>query len=993
MSVRSVIVRLEAEVAGYVAGLGKAAQATENVVKKTAQAKKTIGENSQAMETAGRTLGGFGAASVAALGASAKAAMDWESAWAGVTKTVDGSPEQMAALEGELRNLAKTLPSTHQEIAAVAEAAGQLGVAREDVASFTKTMIDLAETTNLSADEAATSIARFMNVMGTSGDDVDNLGAALVALGNDGASTEKDIMMMAQRISGAGKLVGASEADVLALANALSSVGVEAELGGGVTSRVLQRMYADVKDGGEGLQALAKVAGTSGKEFAAAFESDPVRAMDMVVKGLSQVKESGGNVVETMKDIGIKGTEETGVILRLAGAGDLLAESLDLGSKAWKENTALADEAAKRYETTESKVKVAWNNIKDAAIDAGASLLPIVQGIAENVAGLAQTFGSLPAPVQGALTVLTGIVGVSALLAGGLLSVIPKIAETRQAFQDLEASGSKVPGTLGKIAKVAGVAAAAYAALSTAAGLAAAATDADRSKTSVEGFNNALVGVATNGDAAKKALDGAFNGVTKPGSASFTAVNDLDSALKRVFNPTVSDNMNDFWSTVTGQNATSGINVTKAALGDMDKSIASMVQSGNLEDAAAGFRLAAEAAEAQGKPVSALVDLFPEYKAAVMAAKTANGETQVSQEALTEAMLNADPAAANAAASQAVLDEAIQGTGVALDGVIEDMDKFLEQLFAAGMITMSARDANAAYHEALRGIPETLKTIAESGGAMGAMLNENATDFNLSTEAGAQANAAFQDVARKGMAEVEAKAAEGLGQDELQVKLSQTYQDLKTAAEGMGMTEEAAINLAREVLGVPDGVSIDSWMSDAAKRTAEGTKGAMDAIDGRTVRTYSVHEEKTIKITEIQVRGGNDGLGSDVSMTALDPGTFAPGRAAGGDLDMAPGPKGVDSQLFWGAKGEHVLTDQEVDLMGGQQAVYRFRAALRSGQIPAHATGGAVGSRVASTSIMAQTRFSQPAPAGTGRKVDQHFYGVTDPVSLAYHAARIQEEG
>lgn len=66
-----------------------------------------------------------GLAVSAALALSGKAAIDWESAWAGVTKTVDGSASQMAVLEGGLRDLATTLPSTHTEIAAVAEAAGQ----------------------------------------------------------------------------------------------------------------------------------------------------------------------------------------------------------------------------------------------------------------------------------------------------------------------------------------------------------------------------------------------------------------------------------------------------------------------------------------------------------------------------------------------------------------------------------------------------------------------------------------------------------------------------------------------------------------------------------------------------------------------------------------------------------------------------------------------------------------------------------------------------
>lgn len=982
MSTRSVIVRLEAEVAGYVAGMGKAGRATDDVARQVVQARKSIGQNAQAMDTAGKTLLGFGTVSVAALGASAKAAMDWESAWAGVTKTVDGTPEQMDQLEESLRGLAKTLPATHEEIAGVAEAAGQLGVAREDVTAFTKTMIDLANTTNLTADEAATNIAQIANVMGTAGDEVDNFGAALVALGNDGASTEKEILMMAQRIAGAGKLVGASEADVLALSNALASVGIEAQLGGGVTSRVLQRMYSDVMDGGEGLEALAKIAGTSGKEFAAAFESDPVRAMDSVVKGLSKVKDEGGNVVQTMKDIGIKGTEETSVILRLAGAGNLLSESLDLGSKAWKENTALANEASKRYETTESKVKVAWNNIKDAAIDAGSVMLPVIQGIAEGVSGLAQTFGGLPEPVKGAITVLALATTGATLLGGALLTVIPKLVTTRAAFKDMDAAGSKVPGTLGKIGKAAGIAAAAYAALTTAAALAAAGTEGTRGKTSVEDFNNALIGVAKNGDAAQKSLDAAFKGVLNPDqmSGGTTAVNSYGDALDRVFNASWQDNLVDFRDTVFGQNAISGVNTAKDAIGNYDKSLASLATSGNFEDAAAGFRLAAADAEKQGVSVEKLAELFPEYKDAILASKTANGETQVSQEALTSAMLKADPAAKDAAAAQGILDKSLQDTGVNLDAVVEDMDKFLERLFASGMITMSARDANAAYNEALRGIPDTLKTIAESQGKMGRTLNDTKTDFDLTTEAGAAANAALQDVSRKGMAEVEAKAKEGLGQDELQQKLTDTYDDLVAGADQMGIHGQAAVDLARDVLGIPDGVDIHTWMDTQAKKVAEDTKKAVDNIPKHVniaIDTYKTTFEKLVGLPTSGVSDGSYGQGQGV----YAPG-FIPKKASGGDLDIAPGPVGVDSQLFLGAKGEHVLNDRDVRAMGGQQAVYRFRAQLHSGNIRGYQTGGGIGA------VGAVTAAQSILGGNTGPTIhlEQHINGTTAPREVADEA-------
>src|SRR5687767_10445842 len=64
----------------------------------------------------------YGAAVTAGLAIAGKAAMDWESAFTGVRKTVDGSPQEIAALEAELRKLARTLPASHEEIAKVAEA-------------------------------------------------------------------------------------------------------------------------------------------------------------------------------------------------------------------------------------------------------------------------------------------------------------------------------------------------------------------------------------------------------------------------------------------------------------------------------------------------------------------------------------------------------------------------------------------------------------------------------------------------------------------------------------------------------------------------------------------------------------------------------------------------------------------------------------------------------------------------------------------------------
>ncbi|MGN1302427.1 MAG: phage tail tape measure protein, partial [Clostridia bacterium] len=213
------------------------------------------------IEGAGKKLSAFSAATATALVASAKSAIDFEDAFTGVEKTVDGTEEQMAELKQGIRDMAKELPSTTTEISAVAEAAGQLGIKTENILDFSKAMIDLGNSTNLTADEAASQLAKFANVMQMSQKDFDKLGSAIVDLGNNFATTEADIVAMSMRLAGAGKQVGLSEGQVLGLATALSSVGIEAEMGGSAISKAMVKMQNAVEQGGTKLNTVLKKTG------------------------------------------------------------------------------------------------------------------------------------------------------------------------------------------------------------------------------------------------------------------------------------------------------------------------------------------------------------------------------------------------------------------------------------------------------------------------------------------------------------------------------------------------------------------------------------------------------------------------------------------------------------------------------------------------------------------------------------------------------------
>lgn len=187
-------------------------------------------------------VGTVSAALSAAGGYAIKTGIDFESAFAGVKKTVDATDAELEEFREGIRDMAKEMPQSASQIAEVAEAAGQLGIQNKNLLSFTEVMSNLGVATNMSATEAATSLARLANITQMPQENFDRLGSTIVALGNNLATTESEITEMGLRLAGAGKQVDMSEAQILGLAGAISSVGIEAEAGGSAVSTVMAKM-------------------------------------------------------------------------------------------------------------------------------------------------------------------------------------------------------------------------------------------------------------------------------------------------------------------------------------------------------------------------------------------------------------------------------------------------------------------------------------------------------------------------------------------------------------------------------------------------------------------------------------------------------------------------------------------------------------------------------------------------------------------------------
>ena len=336
----------------------------------------------------------------AATAASIAVGTEFESAFAGVKKTVDATAEEYEELRQDILEMTRTIPSSAAEIATVMEIAGQLGIAKDALTDFTETMINLGVSTTVSAEEASESLAKFTNIMtmenyGADGiSNFERLGSAIVDLGNNFATTEGDIIHIGTQLAAAGKLAGMSEADIMGISAAMSSVGLTAEAGASSMSRLIMQMQQAVAAGGDELTQYGEVVGMTGEQFAALFRDDAAMAVVEFIAGLNEAGEDSYGILE---DLELSTIRTRKAFLSLAGADDLMLRAVNMSNEAWNENTALAIEAGKRYETTESQLQIMINAFKELGIvaydDLRGPFIDVIQDITEGVYGLTEYVG------------------------------------------------------------------------------------------------------------------------------------------------------------------------------------------------------------------------------------------------------------------------------------------------------------------------------------------------------------------------------------------------------------------------------------------------------------------------------------------------------------------------------------------------------------------------------------------------------------------------
>lgn len=513
----------------YEKGLKAAERADESQnLQNTGKRWKEVGEG---IDTVTKPLQ-YAATALAAGGvASAKFAIDFENNFANVKKTVDGTPEQIEKIRQEIIDMTtvginghSAIPETTAELTELAAAGGQLGIKTENISKFTETMAMLGTATNLYGEEGAATLAKFANVTKMDQENFDRLGSSIVDLGNNFATTESDIANMSMRLAGAGTQIGLSQADILGIATALSSVGIEAEMGGSAFSKAMIAMqmattngYTQVNDvmnktgmslrdlqllsannskdfksladglgytstelnsmisSGVQLENFAKITGKTTEEFKNLFDSSPAEAIDAFIKGLQNADGAGENAIGMLQDMGFTEVRLRDSLLRLANSEAGITEAVTRSNTAWNENIALQNEFDAKAETTASQLSVTKNNIVEAARSIGETMLPSIKDASTTVANFAKGLSQM-SDEQKKVVVNTGatVIALGALSKGtagaikGVGGIVEAVGNLKKAFSAGGALAKFAP-TLASIGSVAGPAALAVAGIATAA--------------------------------------------------------------------------------------------------------------------------------------------------------------------------------------------------------------------------------------------------------------------------------------------------------------------------------------------------------------------------------------------------------------------------------------------------------------------------------------------------------------------------------------------
>ena len=376
--------------------LGRTIEQTRRQAARLDQVQERIGQHRAAMgELWGQAVGVGGAA--LAFAAPVKAAIGFESAMADVKKVVDGTDAQLAALGTSIAGMSRTIPLAATDLADLAAAGGQLGVALDDLPAFVTTTAKMAVAFDMDAGEAGDAMAKLANVYQIPIGAIGGLGDVVNQLSNESPAKAGDIVRALSRVGGVARQFGLSAEGAAALSSALISLGKPPEVAGTAINAMLTKLSTADRQGRAFQDALAGI-GMTAEGLKQAIAVDAQGAITGFLGALGQVPQAD----RTGLLVDLFGLEYADDIAVLAGSVESYKAALAIVPRS---GGSMEKEFSARAATTANNLQLLKNNVMELGINLGSALLPalndVLGAVRPLVTGLADFARAHPALVGG----------------------------------------------------------------------------------------------------------------------------------------------------------------------------------------------------------------------------------------------------------------------------------------------------------------------------------------------------------------------------------------------------------------------------------------------------------------------------------------------------------------------------------------------------------------------------------------------------------------
>ncbi|BCS94626.1 hypothetical protein DSLASN_02580 [Desulfoluna limicola] len=343
------------------------------------------------------------------------AAIQFESVMADVKKVVDfDTPEQFAAMQKDILGLSTVIPMSAQGIGDIVAAAGQAGIAREELVQFATDAAKMGVAFDMSGAQAGSAMTGLRSIFHLNQQEAVSLGDAYNHLSNNMDATARDMLNIANRVGSTGDLFGISGQQVGALGATFLALKTPPEVAStGINALLLKLKTADKQ--GDKFQTALENMGMSAEGLKASIEDD---AQGALLDFLETVK-GAEDVTGTLSDM--FGMEYSDDMAKLVGNLGMYRDALGLVAAETDYAGSMQKEFEERANTTQNNLELFRNKLTRLGVTIGSVVLPALNLVVGGVGYLADGAAFLAEQFPLATKVLVGFtVGLIAMKVGAI---------------------------------------------------------------------------------------------------------------------------------------------------------------------------------------------------------------------------------------------------------------------------------------------------------------------------------------------------------------------------------------------------------------------------------------------------------------------------------------------------------------------------------------------------------------------------------------------